>query len=205
MKIAVIGAAGNLGSRIVAEALRRSHQVTPLTQDDLEATDTDAVTTAVHGHDVTVGATRPAPGMEDQAAVITRALLKAHATADVRFVMIGGAGSLYSPGNDQLIADDRRWVPAQIADLAHSAIDQFNECRQATATDWTYVTPSALMEPGRRTGNYRVGGDHLLIDSNGHSYVSMEDMAVAVLDEIENPQHRGRRFTVASATNPTRC
>lgn len=200
MKIAVIGAAGNLGSRIVAEALRRGHQVTPLTPNDLEARDTGAVTTAVRGHDATVGTTRPALGQEDQAAVITRALLKAHAAAAVRFVMVGGAGSLQAPDSPQLVADDRRWVPAQIADLARSAVDQLDECRRAIGTDWTYVTPSALMEPGRRTGNYRIGGDELLIDPEGSSYVSMEDMAVAVLDEIEHPQHRGRRFTVASST-----
>jgi len=142
MKIAVIGAAGNLGSRTVAEALRRGHHVTALTSTDVEATDPTAVTAAVAGHDASVGATRPAPGHEDQAGVITRALLKAHADAGVRFILVGGSGSLLVPGSDhQLVADDERWVPARIRDLAHSAVDQLELCNQNTETDWTYITP----------------------------------------------------------------
>ena len=199
MKIAVIGAAGNLGSRTSAEALRRGHQVTPLTQRDVEATDPDAVAAAVVGHDVSVGATRPAPGHEDQATVITRALLAAHAQAGVRFIMVGGSGSLLVPGSDtQLVADDERWVPARIRDLAHSAVDQLELCRRNTETDWTYITPSALIEPGLRTGHYRSGGDEILTDGDGRSYISMEDMAVAIIDEIETPTHRRQRFTVAT-------
>lgn len=100
MKIAVIGAAGNVGSRTVAEALRRGHHVTPLTDTEIDATDTDTVAAAVAGHDASVGATRPAPGHEDQAAVITRALLRAQAQAGVRFIMVGGSGSLLVPGSD---------------------------------------------------------------------------------------------------------
>ena len=202
MKIAIIGAAGNLGSRTVAEALRRRHQVTPLTRAEVEATDAEAVAAAVADHDVTVGATRPVPGHEDQAAVITRALLTAHARAHVRFILVGGAGSLQVPGSDtQLVADDERWVPARIRDLAHSAIDQLDLCRQNTETDWTYITPPVLMLPGQRTGTYRTGDDEILTDNEGNSYISMEDMAVAILDEIESPAHQGRRFTVACSSS----
>ncbi len=198
MKVAVIGAAGNLGSRIVAEALRRGHQVTALTKADVDATDPAAVATLLAGHDVGVGATRPPAGREHQAAVVTHALLAAHAEAGVRFVMVGGSGSLLVPGGADLVADDQRWVPPQIHDLARSAVDQLELCRQDTDTDWTYITPSALMEPRLRTGHYRTGTDELLVDPDGRSYVSMEDMAVAILDEIEAPAHRRQRFTVAS-------
>ncbi|GAA4819849.1 NAD(P)-dependent oxidoreductase [Tomitella cavernea] len=201
MKIAVIGSAGSLGSRIVAEALRRGHDVTALTRTDLDAADADAVTTAVRGHDVGIGATRPAPGQEHHAATTTRSLLQGHAAAGVRFVMIGGAGALRTPDTGELVADDRRWVPQQIAALARSAVDQLDECRMATGTDWTYVAPSAVMEPGQRTGHYRTGVDKLLVDEGGNSYVSMEDMAVAVVDELADPSFRGQRFTVATATN----
>jgi len=103
------------------------------------------------------------------------------------------------PGSDtQLVADDERWVPARIRDLAHSAVDQLDLCRQNTETDWTYITPSALMEPGVRTGEYRTGDDEILTDADGRSYISMEDMAVAIVDEIEKPTHRRQRFTVAT-------
>lgn len=198
MRIAVIGAAGNLGSRIVAEALRRGHRVTALTGADVDATDTTTVTALLTGHDIGIGTTRPPAGHEHQAAQVTRSLLAAHAAAGVRFVMIGGAGSLTVPGTDRLVADDQRWVPAQIRHLAHSAVDQLQLCRDENDTDWTYVTPSALMEPGLRTGHYRTGTDELLIEPDGRSYVSMEDMAVAILDEAEHPAHRRQRFTVAS-------
>lgn len=199
MRIAVIGAAGNVGSRVVAEALRRGHRVTPLTADDVDATDTDTVAELIAGHDVGVGATRPVPGDEQSASVVTRSLLDAHAAADVRFVMIGGAGSLLVPDDSRyLVADDPRWVPPEFADLARAGNHQLMLCREHRRADWTYVTPSALMEPGLRTGAYRVGQDELLVDSAGRSYISMEDMAVAVVDEIEDPNHRGQRFTVAS-------
>lgn len=202
MKIAVIGAAGNVGSRVVAEALRRGHHVTPLTRTDLEATDIRAVTDAVTGHDASVGTTRVMPGREAEGAEVTRALLRAHAAAGVRFLMVGGAGSLHAPGDDRMLAEDRRWVPARIADLARSAIDQLDACRRDPDTDWTYVAPSARMEPGPRTGCYRIGADELLVGPDGHSYVSMEDLAVAVVDEIEDPRHRRRQFTVATVGTP---
>ena len=199
MRIAIIGAAGNVGSRVVAEALRRGHRVTPLTADDVDATDTGMVADLIAGHDVGVGATRPVPGDEQSAPVVTRSLLDAHATAGVRFVMIGGAGSLLVPDDvGRLVADDPRWVAPEFADLARTGNDQLTLCREHGRADWTYVTPSALMEPGLRTGVYRVGQDELLVDRSGRSYISMEDMAVAVIDEIEDPAHRGQRFTVAS-------
>lgn len=204
MRIVVIGAAGNLGSRIVAEALRRDHHVTTLTRDDVDATDADAVAALIRGHDVGVGATRPLPGDEQSAAVVTRALLDAHAQVGVRFIMVGGAGSLRTPdGGDRLVADDPRWVPTEIAELARTASAQLALCRHHNRADWTYVTPSALMEPGLRTGHYRTGQDELLVDASGASYVSMEDMAVAVLDEIEQPSHRRQRFTVATTSTIT--
>lgn len=202
MRIAIIGAAGNVGSRVAAEALRRGHRVTPLTSDDVDATDTGRVAELIAGHDVGVGATRPIPGNEQSASAVTRSLLDAHAAANVRFLMVGGAGSLLVPDDaERLVADDPRWVPAEFVDLARSGNDQLTLCREHGRADWTYVTPSALMEPGLRTGTYRLGQNELLVDNAGRSYVSMEDMAVAVVDEIEQPAHRGQRFTVANETS----
>lgn len=199
MRIAIIGAAGNVGSRVVAEALRRGHRVTPLTSHDVDATDTSKVADLIASHDVGVGATRPVPGDEPSALTVTSSLLDAHAAAGVRFVMVGGAGSLLVPDDaSRLVADDPRWVPPEFADLARTGNDQLTLCREHGRVGWTYVTPSALMEPGLRTGTYRVGQDELLVDSAGRSYVSMEDMAVAVVDEIEEPAHHRQRFTVAS-------
>jgi putative NADH-flavin reductase len=200
VKIAVIGAAGNLGSRVVAEALRRGHRVTALTRADVDATDTARVAELLAGHDAGVGATRQAPGREAAAASVTRALLDAHAAAGVRFLMVGGSGCLRVPGSGgRYAADDPHWVLAEFRALAVSSIDQLRECREHAGTDWTFLAASAFMEPGLRTGRYRTGGGELLVDEAGRSYVSMEDMAVAVLDEIERPAHRRALLTVASS------
>lgn len=143
MRTAVIGAAGNVGSRVVAEALRRGHDVSAITRAHVDASDTGAVAELVAGH--------------------------------------------------------RRWVPAEFAALARAGADQLDVCRSDTRADWTYVTPSAFLQPGERAGRYRVGKDELLVDEAGQSYISMEDMAVAVVDEIDRPAHRRQRFTVAAA------
>jgi putative NADH-flavin reductase len=203
MKIAVIGAAGNVGSRVVAEALRRGHHVTALTRADVDATDTTTLTALLHGHDVGVSATRQAPGHEAEAAAVTRSLLDAHTEAGLRFLLVGGAGSLLVPGtNDRYVADDPHWVPPAIRELAASAIDQLHTCRNHERADWTYIAPSATTEPGLRTGEYRTGTNQLLIDPHGRSYLSMEDLALAILDEIENPTHQHQQFTIASTPQP---
>lgn len=199
MRIAIFGAAGGVGSRVVAEGLRRGHRITSLTRNDVDATDTKLVAEIIAGHDVGVGATRPTPGNEKSALVVTRSLLDAHASAGVRFIMVGGAGSLLVPDTaSRLVADDSRWVPPEIAELARIGNKQLMLCRAHGSADWTYATPPAQMEPGLRTASYRIGQDHLLVDHSGRSYISMEDMATAVVDEIERPAHRHQRFTVAS-------
>ncbi|MFZ2527496.1 MAG: NAD(P)H-binding protein [Rhodococcus sp. (in: high G+C Gram-positive bacteria)] len=199
MKIAVIGASGNVGSRVVAEALRRRHHVTALTRVEIDVIDTAALALLLSGHDVGVGATRQQPGDEGRAAAVTMSLLDAHAAAGVRFLLVGGAGSLLVPGTDgRYVADDPNWVPTHIRDLAASAIDQLMICRSHTRADWTYLSPAADMQPGIRSGVYRTGTDELLVDEHGHSHLSMEDLAVAAIDEIEHPTHRNTRFTVAT-------
>jgi putative NADH-flavin reductase len=94
------------------------------------------------------------------------------------------------------VIDDPRFVPEQWRTIAQASIDQFNVCA-AHQADWTYLSPPALFEPGTRTGTYRRGGNELLIDSKGVSRISAEDLAMAAVDEIENPQPGLRHFTVA--------
>lgn len=211
MRIAVIGAAGMAGSRIAAEAARRGHSVSGIARSEgvraqalpgltfstADATDLEAMGRIASEHDVLVLTTRPAPGTEDDAESPVANVLDAALEFGRRVLVIGGAGPLRSPDpSDQLVIDDPRFVPAQWRPIAQASVDQFNVCTGHQA-DWTYLSPPALFEPGTRRGIYRRGGTQLLIDSKGLSRISAEDLAVAAVDEIENPQPGQRHFTVA--------
>lgn len=214
MRITVFGAAGNVGSRVVTEALSRGHEVTAVVRDPArfgelhpaathragDAGVPEHVTELSAGQDLVVNATRPAPGRESEHAAISRALLDglARAGGGVRLLIVGGAGSLTVPGSDGVLAiDDPVFVPTAWRHIAEASNGQFDAVRTAdTEVDWTYVSPSALLEPGVRTGAYRLGADELIVDAEGNSSISMEDLAVALLDEAERPKHHRTRFTV---------
>ncbi|WP_086668749.1 NAD(P)-dependent oxidoreductase [Lentzea kentuckyensis] len=187
MKIAVVGAAGMVGSRVVTEAVRRGHDVTAVFRGS-----TPLVPSEV---DSVVAATRPRPGEESTVEATTRALLDAALATRTRILVVGGAAPLRSPTGTGLVLEDDRYVPTHIRPIAAASVRQFEVCR-AHAADWVYLSPPALLEPGERTGSYRRGGEVLLTDPSGASRISAEDLAVAVLDELEEPREN-RHFTVA--------
>ncbi|MEU1015881.1 NAD(P)H-binding protein [Streptomyces sp. NPDC005898] len=212
MRITVFGGAGTAGSRVVTEALTRGHEVTAVVRDRArftelhprathrtgDAGDPAQVAELAAGQDVVVNATRPAPGREADHAAVTRALLAGlAATPDVRLLVIGGAGSLTVPGTDGTrVIDDPRFVPPAWRHVAEASNAQYEALRTAdTPVNWTYLSPPALLEPGVRTARFRLGRDELLIDAAGKSSLSMEDLAVALLDETESPRHPRGRFT----------
>ncbi|MGI5351953.1 NAD(P)-dependent oxidoreductase [Streptomyces sp. CA-250714] len=215
MRITVFGAAGNVGSRIVTEALSRGHQVTAVVRDPArfaalhpgaahrvgDAADAGDVAALSDGQDLVVSATRPAPGNEEGLLLAARGLLAGLGTTGVRLLLVGGAGSLTVPGTEGRVqvSDDPRYVPEEWRPIAEACNDQYElVLRHAPAhLDWAYASPPALLEPGRRTGRYRLGADELLLDGEGHSAISMEDFAVALIDEAERPKHHRVRFTVA--------
>ncbi|MFG3253356.1 NAD(P)-dependent oxidoreductase [Streptomyces sp. NPDC048172] len=211
MHLTIFGAAGNTGIRVVAEAVSRGHQVTAVVRDPSraaafpptvtvragDATDVDAVAALATGQDAVLSATRPAPGDEAAHTTMAKALLAGVARTGTRLLAVGGAGSLTVPGSGGVLAvDDPSFVPPAWRAIAQSCNDQWEVYRTDTEADWTYLSPPALLEPGTRTGRYRLGHDELLIDAAGRSAISMEDLAVALLDETENPRHHHRRFTV---------
>ncbi|GAA2930683.1 NAD(P)-dependent oxidoreductase [Streptomyces thioluteus] len=211
MRITVFGAAGNVGRRVIAEALSRGHEVTAVVRDPARAGAFDPavrvltgdatvpadVARSAAGQDLVIGATRPAPGSEHLLVTATEGLLAGLAGTGARLLLVGGAGSLTVPGGGGPVLDDPAWVPVAWRPIAQACTDQLAVCRRVgDAVDWTYVSPPALLEPGVRTGSYRVGGDELLVDDSGVSAVSMEDFAIALVDEAERPRHRGTRFTV---------
>ncbi|GIH16822.1 NAD(P)-dependent oxidoreductase [Rugosimonospora africana] len=212
MRIAVFGAAGNTGSRIVAEALSRGHQVTAVVRDPArlpelpasvrphigDACDVGDVTAVSAGQDVVVAATRPPAGYKSELVAVAKSLLAGLSGTRVRLLVVGGAGSLTVPGSGgTLVVDDPRYVPPEWRAIALACCDQFAVFRGNTDVDWAYLSPPAILEPGQRTGRYRSGTDELLTDPDGDSTMSTEDLAVALVDEAETPRHRRTRFTVA--------
>jgi putative NADH-flavin reductase len=204
MKIAVVGASGMVGSRVVAEAVARGHRVTAVFRGappepphpDVEvvrgdATDLDHMSGVFAGADAIVSATRPAPGAEDTVAATITALLDA--AAGTRVLVVGGAGPLRSPSG-ALVIDDPAFVPPEWRTIASASTTQLQACEAHTG-DWVYLSPPAILEPGIRTGSYRRGTTTLLTAADGSSRISAEDLAIAVVDELENPRNE-RHFTV---------
>ena len=201
MKIALIGATGNVGTRVAAEALSRGHQVTGisrhpeklapkpgLTAARGDAAEPDAMAKVLAGHDIVVSSTRFL-GSDP------RRLVAAVKKSGVkRLLVVGGAGSLEAaPGRALVDSPD---FPAAYKPEASAGRDFLGVLRGEKDLDWTFLSPSALFGPGERTGKFRIGGDALLVGADGRSRVSMEDYAIALVDELEAPRHSRRRFTV---------
>ncbi|MEU5646515.1 NAD(P)-dependent oxidoreductase [Streptomyces milbemycinicus] len=213
MRITVFGAAGSVGSRVVAEALSRGHEVTAVVRnpDRLadppigatarvgDAADVEDVVRLSTGQDLVITATRPAPGSEDELVTATKALLAGVASSGVRLLVVGGAATLTVPGTGGALVVDAPDFPAAWRGIALACAEQLEVCRAESEADWAYLSPAALLEPGERTGTYRLGTDELLVGADGTSRISMEDLAVALLDEAEHPRHHRTRFTVAQA------
>lgn len=195
MRITVFGASGTVGSEVVAEARARGHHVTEVTRAVADAANPDHVAELAQNSDLVIGATRPAPGREPDLVKNTLGLLAGTARAGVRLLLVGGAATLTIPGTDTTVLDDPEF-PDALRPIATACAEQHAVCLADSTTDWTYVSPPALLEPGVRTGRYRLGADELLVDAEGNSTISTADFAVALLDEAERPAHRRTRFTV---------
>lgn len=201
MKIALIGASGNVGQRVVAEAVARGHDVIAIARNVATIAATDRVTPV-------------AADMTDEAQI-----LPALAGADVlilsvrfqdldfepvlrmigksgvpRLLVVGGAASLDVAPGVQLI--DTEGFPDFIKVEAEPARQALKRLQQEQAINWTFLSPSVFFGPGERTGTFRLGKDDLLTADDGKSHISYEDYAIALLDEVEQPKHERARFTV---------
>ncbi|GLY69534.1 NAD(P)-dependent oxidoreductase [Amycolatopsis taiwanensis] len=203
MKIIVVGANGMVGSRVTDESVRRGHDVTAVVRGGSprgvpvvygNAADREQMSTAFSGSDAVVVATRPRPGQEHTVSATTAALLDAAAATGTRILVVGGAGPLRSPDRPGLVIEDPSYVPPQWRSSAEASIAQLRACHGHPA-DWTYLSPPAILEPGVRTGHYRRGTTTLVVRPDGTSRISAEDLAVAIVDELENPG-TDRHFTV---------
>lgn len=215
LKLVVYGGSGAIGSRIVAEALARGHEVTVVDRNPRppagptpakltllkgDAFDPADVGRNIAGRDVliTAVAVRPTPTRDFYVRLVSSMVtaLRAQKGRRARLMVVGGSSSLET-------GDGRRVVDTLPADLPEgqrnevlSMVDALDWLRGVKDVSWTFFSPAATIEPGERTGRFRLGEDRIVRDAKGESRISMEDYAVALLDEIEKPAHVNRRFTI---------
>jgi putative NADH-flavin reductase len=220
LKILIYGGTGNIGQRIVAEALQRGETVTVIARYPERAPlppaerlhvvagdvlDTESVTRALQGEDVVVSALNSGRGNDSEGADFLLRATQSLITAEralgskaPRLLVVGGAGTLeVQPGTTAL--DQMRASAGGKLDPSFGPVQQqqvLEYLRTVGDIAWSYLSPSMMIEPGTRTGKFRLGGDQLLTDAAGKSHISMEDYAVALLDEADHPQHLHKRFTV---------
>jgi uncharacterized protein len=212
LELVVIGGGGMIGRRIVREALDRGHRVTLVVRDPAKVAEIDERAEVVAGdvldtaeiakrlarRDVVVSAVGTARADEPDYSLYLGAAeslvtaLRGLGEGSPRLIVVGGVGSLFDASGAPLldrVPEDR--LPEHLGQKA--ALDFYE-----TVSDvrWTYVSPPGRIAPGDRTGAYRTGENELVVGSDGESAISMEDYAVAVVDEAESPAHVGRRFTV---------
>ncbi|KMM86540.1 hypothetical protein SAMN04490203_1188 [Pseudomonas taetrolens] len=199
--IAILGATGRAGSQLLEEALRRGHRVTAIARHasrlgeragvvskDVDINDAHALQHAVAGHDVVLSAahfsTLPAGAIIEP---VKGAGVK-------RLLFVGGAASLLLPDGTRVL-DSPGFPDAYKAEASAGAV-YLETLRAEKELDWTFLSPSAEFVEGERTGIFRLGKDHLLVSTEGKSWITFADFAIAMLDEVEQPRHSRQRFTV---------
>ncbi|HHQ2585255.1 NAD(P)-dependent oxidoreductase [Providencia rettgeri] len=212
MKISIIGATGFVGRALVAEALLRHHQVTAISRHSNQLsqhahlitaagdiTDIPWLTSWLKGQDVVISAFNGGwqnPNLYQDTVAGNLAILHAVQKSMVkRFIVVGGAGSLKTTAGIDLI--DSPDFPAEIKPGAQAMREFKNQLQSIDSLDWTYVSPAAMLEEGERTETFRLGGNQLLMNGNTPAKISVEDFAVAILDEVNNSQFIRQQFTAA--------
>ncbi|ADB37771.1 NAD(P)-dependent oxidoreductase [Spirosoma linguale] len=212
MKLALIGASGFVGSAVLEEALTRGHSVTAIVRHPEKITvghenlniqlgdvyDTAAVAELVAGHDAVVNAFNAGwtnPNLYDDFLRGSEAIQNGTEQSGVkRLLVVGGAGSLEVAPGVQLV--DTPQFPAAYKPGATAARDYLSHLRQNTTLDWTFLSPAINLAPGERTGTFRLGTDQPVFDDKGENNISVADLAVAIINELEQPQFIQKRFTV---------
>lgn len=198
--IALIGASGNVGSRILKELSDRGHRITAIARHPEkitelpgvirvsgDANDKNALAALLKGHDAVISSVH---FTASDPSILTGAV---RAAGIKRYLVVGGAGSLLVAPGQRLV--DQPDFPAEYKQEASSGAEFLNFLKTVNDLEWTFLSPSALFVPGERTGHFRLGQDELLVSDTGSS-ISFEDYAIAMVDEIEDPKHIRQRFTV---------
>jgi putative NADH-flavin reductase len=212
MKVALIGATGFVGTAVLNEALNRGYDVTAIARDPKKVNvasdkltlvaadvyDADKLADVLKGNDAVVNTFNAGwanPDLYNDFIKGSEAIQQATKLAGVkRLLVVGGAGSLYAAPGLQLV--DTPQFPEEWKTGATAARDYLNTIKKEEELDWTFLSPAINLHPGTRTGKFRLGTDEPVFDADGKSEISVEDMAVAILDELENNQFVKRRFTL---------
>jgi putative NADH-flavin reductase len=212
MKLALIGATGFVGKAVLNEALQRGYDVTAIARDPqkvdaasdkltlkaADVFDTNSLAIVLKGHDAVVSAYNAGwtnPDLYNDFVKGSEAIQQAVKQAGVkRLLVVGGAGSLYAAPGLQLV--DSPQFPAEWKAGATAARDYLNTLKKENELDWTFLSPAINLHPGERTGKFRLGTDEPVFNEKGVHEISVEDLAVAILNELENNQFVKRRFTV---------
>jgi len=215
MKLVIFGATGNVGSRIARGAVSRGHEVVGVVRQPDEvtpphprvalvkgdATNAASVAAVVRGADAAVSAISPRPNARGLAAPRladnARAVIAGLRSAGVKRVLYVGGGSTLEIAPGQQLLDQPDFPEAYKAEALDGREALAIWRNEAEGLDWTFLSPAIVIGEGERTGRYRTTEEKMLFDEQGHSFISYDDYAVAVLDELERPQHVGRRFGVA--------
>ncbi len=212
MKVALIGASGFVGTQVLKELLSRGHQVTAIVRnpekikeknDGLmvkkgDVMNVDETADLLKGNDMVISAYNAGwqnPNIYDDFIAASIEIQEATKKAGVkRLLSVGGAGSLEVAPGVQLV--DTPEFPAEWKKGALAARDYLNILKEEKELDWTFLSPAIMLHPGTRTGAYRTGTDQPVFDANGKCEISVEDLAVAIVDELEHKKFAGKRFTV---------
>lgn len=211
MKIALIGATGFVGSAVLTEALSRGHDLTVLARTpskiaaqarltvvQADVLDAGQVARAVAGQEAVISAYNPGWQEPEIYALFlkgTQAIVDGVKQAGLkRLLIVGGAGSLYAAPGVQIV--DTPEFPAQWKQGALAARDALTAIRKDATLDWSFLSPAIHLVPGERTGHYRLGTDTPVMRDGKPSDISVADLAVAILDELEQPRHVRQRYTV---------
>lgn len=210
MKIAIVGASGKAGKLIAKEALDRGHKVTAIVRDAAKVTEANVAVLEkdvfalksddLKGFDVVVNAFGAPLGQEHLHVEAGNVLIEAmKGASNTRLLVVGGAGSLFVDEAKTTRVLETPDFPEMFLATAQNQGENLRILQGTDSIQWTFLSPSAFFDAeGARSGSYVAGKDHLLVNASGQSYISYADFAIAVLDEIENPQHRNERFTVGS-------
>lgn len=212
MKLAIIGATGFVGSAVLQEALQQGHDVTAivrhpeklaahpsLTAKAVSVFDEAALADVLRGHDAVISAYNPGwtnPDIQSQMIEGSAHIVNATKQAKVpSLLVVGGAGSLEIAPGVQLV--DTPQFPAEWKEGALGAREVLNQLKNEKKLNWRFISPAVFLEPGKRTGQFRYGDDAVLFNDDQPARISVEDLAVAIVEEIAAPRYNQRRFTVA--------
>ncbi|MBC1500579.1 NAD(P)-dependent oxidoreductase [Listeria weihenstephanensis] len=207
MKIGIIGATGRTGSRILTEARNRGHEVTAIVRNASKLSDSSlpaiekdifSLTKAdVADFDVLVDAfSAPIEESDNHWKSIDHLITELNGTTNPRLIVVGGAASSLIDDKGTRVLDTVSFKEAPYYATGAAQAIQLDHLKSDATFDWTFISPAGLFEPGERTGTYTTGKDELIVDAEGNSYISMEDYAIALVDEAENNKHPRARFTV---------